>query len=83
MGRGNGGGRIGRQRIGAGRRRASRPSRDAGGAGAEIVVLTWAQTFGRAARSPKPGAGQGDPGRDAGDDVPGTVVVLGEETPGS
>ncbi|QRE72996.1 hypothetical protein [Methylobacterium aquaticum] len=72
MGRGNGGGG----------RRASRTSRDARRAGAEIVVLTWAQTFGRGARAPKRDAARVDGERDPSDDGSARIVVLGEGEPG-
>lgn len=78
MGRGSGGGG----------RRASRTSRDVRRAGAEIVVLTWAQTFGRDTRTRKPDAGRGDDesgGGESGssDEGSGRVVALGEGKPGS
>lgn len=67
-----------RRWIGAGRRRAARKNRNASGAGAEIITLTWAQTFGRGAAPPGPDAPQD---RDAGGS--GGVVGLGEGRPGS
>ncbi|MGX7705970.1 hypothetical protein [Methylobacterium sp. Gmos1] len=45
-----------RRWIGARRRRAARQARDASGAGAEIIALTWAQTFGRGATPAGPDA---------------------------
>ncbi|AWN50675.1 hypothetical protein DK412_02145 [Methylobacterium sp. 17Sr1-1] len=53
-----------RRWIGAGRRRAARKTRNASGAGAEIIALTWAQTFGRGAADPRP---DGTRDRDAGE----------------
>ncbi|SFU85350.1 hypothetical protein SAMN02799631_02704 [Methylobacterium sp. 174MFSha1.1] len=52
-----------RRWIGAGRRRAARKDRTVGSAGAEIITLTWAQTFGRGAADPRP---EGTRDRDAG-----------------
>jgi hypothetical protein len=59
--------------IGAGRRRAFRERDEVRDAGAEIVTLTWDQTFGRQAASPKP-----DQARERGADGPGRVVALDE-----
>ncbi len=79
MGRGSGGGG----------RRASRTSRDVvRRAGAEIVVLTWAQTFGRDTRTRKPDVGRvdgeaGDGESGSSDEGSGRVVALGEGKPGS
>ncbi|MET7242078.1 hypothetical protein ABZT49_01800 [Methylobacterium sp. EM32] len=67
-----------RRWIGAGRRRAARKNRAAAGAGAEIITLTWAQTFGRGAADPRL---DGARDRDAGG--PGGIVELGEGRPGS
>ncbi len=64
--------------IGARRRRASRKRGDPRGAGAEIITLTWAQTFGRGVASPEPGGVQDGTG-----DRSGKVVVLGDGPPGS
>ena len=52
-------------------------------AGAEIVVLTWEQTFGRGARAPKPDAAGVESEREPGNDGSGRVVVLGGGKPGS
>ena len=49
--------------IGATRRRTIRERRDAVGGGAEIIVLTWAQTFGRPPRDAGPDAPRGGKGR--------------------
>ena len=78
MGRGSGGGG----------RRASRTNRDVRRAGAEIVVLTWAQTFGRDTRPRKLDAGRvddetGDGESGSIDDGADRIVVLGEGKPGS
>ncbi|TNC14381.1 hypothetical protein FF100_09450 [Methylobacterium terricola] len=63
-----------RRWIGARRRRVARASPGTDGAGAEIITLTWAQTFGREAdpghRPPGPGAER-------------RVVDLGEGRPGA
>lgn len=77
-----------RRWIGARRRREARAGRAGPGAGAEIVVLTWAQTFGRDTRTRKPDAGRGDGesgGGESGssDEGSGRVVALGEGKPGS
>ncbi|AWB23661.1 hypothetical protein DA075_24500 [Methylobacterium currus] len=72
------GARLVKRWIGARRRRASRKRGDAHGAGAEIITLTWAQTFGRGIASPEPGAV-----RDREGGRPGGVVGLGEGLPGS
>jgi hypothetical protein len=64
--------------IGARRRRASRKRDDAPGAGAEIITLTWAQTFGRGTASPEP-----DGVQDGNGDRSGEVAGLGEEPAGS
>lgn len=77
---GGGGGPLIRRWIGARRRRESRESLGARGEGAEIVVLTWAQTFGRGAAAPTR-----DPVRDAPADGTGRPVAEfgGEGRPGS
>ncbi|AWN45349.1 hypothetical protein DK419_02625 [Methylobacterium terrae] len=76
---GIGNGPLVRRWIGARRRRASREGRDARGEGAEIIVLTWAQTFGRGT------AATPDPARDPhfGGAEPPVVEFGGEGRPGS
>lgn len=59
-----------RRWIGAGRRRASRESQDARDAGAEVITLTWAQTFGRGTASQRPDGVETDEA--------GRIVVLGD-----
>ncbi|MGE7414414.1 hypothetical protein [Methylobacterium tarhaniae] len=67
-----------RRWIGARRRREARAGRAGPGAGAEIVVLTWAQTFGRDPAA----AGPGHAPR-KGSEGAGGVVILGEGRPRS
>jgi hypothetical protein len=67
-----------RRWIGAGRRRAARKNRNAVSAGAEIITLTWAQTFGRGAADPRLEAP-----RDRDAVGSGGIVGLGEGRPGS
>lgn len=45
--------------IGAARRRATRMRRDETGEAAEIITLTWAQTFGKPSPAPRRGGDEG------------------------
>ncbi|KMO20477.1 hypothetical protein [Methylobacterium platani] len=75
---GIGSGPLVRRWIGVRRRRAARTRPDER-AGAEIVTLTWAQTFGRDAERAR-----ADRARGAGADGPGwRIVDPGEGRPGS